>query len=61
MELSDLAVFNGHLYSVDDKTGIVYEICDGRVAPWTILADGDGKQSQGITLTIIRHGTSYSF
>ena len=26
MELSDLAVFNGHLYTVDDRTGVVYKI-----------------------------------
>lgn len=47
MELSELVVFNGRLYSCDDRTGIVYEIqVDKRLAiPWVILADGDGTDS----------------
>ncbi|XP_046713664.1 soluble calcium-activated nucleotidase 1b isoform X2 [Silurus meridionalis] len=47
MELSDLVVFNGHLYSVDDRTGIVYRIEDNRAVPWVILPDGDGNVSKG--------------
>ncbi|XP_076807969.1 soluble calcium-activated nucleotidase 1-like isoform X2 [Clavelina lepadiformis] len=47
MELSELVVFNGHVYSVDDRTGIVYEILDGRVAPWVILSDGNGHETKG--------------
>ncbi|XP_061625824.1 soluble calcium-activated nucleotidase 1b [Phyllopteryx taeniolatus] len=47
MELSELVAFNGHLYSVDDRTGVVYRI-DGRQAvPWVILPDGDGSVSKG--------------
>lgn len=47
MELSELVVFNGHLYSVDDRTGIIYEILiDQKLAvPWIILSDGNGKNS----------------
>ncbi|XP_026885263.2 soluble calcium-activated nucleotidase 1b isoform X1 [Electrophorus electricus] len=47
MELSDLVAFNGHLYSVDDRTGVVYRIEGNRVVPWVILADGDGTVSKG--------------
>lgn len=47
MELSELVVFNGHLYSVDDRTGVVYRIEDNRAVPWVILADGDGSVSKG--------------
>ncbi|XP_077380009.1 soluble calcium-activated nucleotidase 1-like isoform X2 [Festucalex cinctus] len=47
MELSDLAAFNGHLYSVDDRTGVVYRIEGRRAVPWVILPDGDGSVSKG--------------
>lgn len=47
MELSELVVFNGHLYSVDDHTGVVYRILDNRAVPWVILSDGDGTVSKG--------------
>lgn len=47
MELSELVVFNGHLYSVDDHTGVVYRILDNRAVPWVILSDGDGMVSKG--------------
>ncbi|KIH47890.1 hypothetical protein ANCDUO_22045 [Ancylostoma duodenale] len=30
MELSDLSEYNGHLLSPDDKTGMLYEIKDGK-------------------------------
>lgn len=47
MELSELVTFNGHLYSCDDRTGIIYEILinDKLAIPWVILADGNGKNS----------------
>lgn len=53
MELSELVVFNGKLYSCDDRTGIVYEVLTNekspRVVPWVILVDGDGRNtSKGI-------------
>lgn len=32
MELSDLAVFNGKLYSIDDRTGLIYQISDKKVS-----------------------------
>ncbi|KAG7250057.1 hypothetical protein CRUP_029773, partial [Coryphaenoides rupestris] len=46
MELSELVVFNGHLYSVDDRTGVVYRIEGNQAVPWVILADGDGLVSK---------------
>jgi soluble calcium-activated nucleotidase 1 len=44
MELSELVVFNGKLYSCDDRTGIIYEIDtkNFNAIPWVILVDGDG-------------------
>lgn len=47
MELSELVVFNGHLYSCDDRTGIIYEIfIEKKLAiPWVILPDGNGEDS----------------
>uniref|UniRef100_A0A8C1RL94 Calcium activated nucleotidase 1b n=1 Tax=Cyprinus carpio TaxID=7962 RepID=A0A8C1RL94_CYPCA len=47
MELSELVAFNGHLYSVDDRTGVVYRIEGNRAVPWVILPDGDGTVSKG--------------
>ncbi|KAM7009002.1 soluble calcium-activated nucleotidase 1b [Tautogolabrus adspersus] len=47
MELSELVAFNGHLYSVDDRTGVVYRIEGNQAVPWVILADGDGSVSKG--------------
>ncbi|XP_023672732.1 soluble calcium-activated nucleotidase 1b isoform X1 [Paramormyrops kingsleyae] len=47
MELSDLVAFNGKLYSVDDRTGVVYHIEGNRAVPWVILADGDGSVAKG--------------
>ncbi|XP_071381247.1 soluble calcium-activated nucleotidase 1b isoform X2 [Centroberyx affinis] len=47
MELSELVVFNGHLYSVDDRTGVVYRIEGSQAVPWVILPDGDGLVSKG--------------
>jgi len=47
MELSELVVFNGKLYTVDDRTGVVYEVNNGHVIPWVILSDGDGHESKG--------------
>ncbi|XP_018600974.2 soluble calcium-activated nucleotidase 1b [Scleropages formosus] len=47
MELSELAAFNGKLYSVDDRTGVVYRIEGDRAVPWVILPDGDGSVPKG--------------
>ncbi|KAM8879886.1 soluble calcium-activated nucleotidase 1 isoform 2-T5 [Spinachia spinachia] len=47
MELSELVAFNGHLYSVDDRTGVVYRIEGSQAIPWVILPDGDGSVSKG--------------
>ncbi|CAD5219041.1 unnamed protein product [Bursaphelenchus xylophilus] len=42
MELSDLKTFNGYLYSVDDKTGVVFRLTTDKAIPWVINPDGDG-------------------
>ena len=48
VELSELIVFNGKLLTVDDRTGIVYEITEkDKLLPWVILQDGNGKVSKG--------------
>ncbi|KAE8575774.1 hypothetical protein XENTR_v10003937 [Xenopus tropicalis] len=47
MELSELIVFNGKLYSVDDRTGVVYRIEGSKAIPWVILPDGDGTVGKG--------------
>ncbi|KAF7667975.1 hypothetical protein LDENG_00038550 [Lucifuga dentata] len=47
MELSELVVFNGKLYSVDDRTGIVYHLDGDNPVPWAILPDGDGTVAKG--------------
>lgn len=47
MELSELVVFNGKLYSVDDRTGVVYHVENNKVVPWVILSDGNGGETKG--------------
>lgn len=47
LELSELSVFNGKLYTVDDRTGIIYQIIGDEVVPWVILMDGDGSKRKG--------------
>lgn len=53
MELSELVVFNGKLFTVDDRTGIIYQLNmstdreKATLIPWVILPDGNGKESKG--------------
>lgn len=47
MELSELVAFNGKLYTVDDRTGVVYQIDGDKAVPWVILPDGDGSVAKG--------------
>ncbi|XP_031573577.1 soluble calcium-activated nucleotidase 1-like [Actinia tenebrosa] len=47
MELSELIVFNGKLYAVDDRTGVLYQILNEHVVAWVILPDGDGTEAKG--------------
>jgi len=47
MECSELVVFNGRLLTVDDRTGIIFEISKGKMLPWIILTDGDGNSEKG--------------
>ncbi|XP_065184606.1 soluble calcium-activated nucleotidase 1-like [Sycon ciliatum] len=43
IELSELVLFNHRLYTVDDRTGIVYEIdSQHNLVPWVILRNGNG-------------------
>ena len=47
MELSELVCFDGKILSVDDRTGVVYQIVDRHVSPWVVMADGDGQETKG--------------
>jgi len=47
LELSDLGVFNSKLYTIDDRTGVVYQIIKDQVIPWVILNDGPGLVAKG--------------
>jgi len=48
MELSELTAFNGHLYTCDDRTGVIFEITPTyEMLPWVVLNDGDGLQKKG--------------
>lgn len=47
MELSELVHFNDKLYTVDDRTGLVMSIENGKVIPQQILMDGNGKSDKG--------------
>ncbi|VDD92854.1 unnamed protein product [Enterobius vermicularis] len=47
MELSDLGIFNGHLVSIDDRTGLIYIIEDDEARPWVFLSDGPGNVTKG--------------
>lgn len=53
MELSELNVYNGQLYTMDDRTGVIFRLLEkksGELAPipWVILGDGDGYISKGM-------------
>jgi len=57
MELSELNVYMGKLYTMDDRTGIVFRLLEkkaGELAPipWVILGDGDGSVSKGTNITL---------
>lgn len=53
MEFSELVVFNGKLYTCDDRTGIIFEIPYDNISseiqpvPWVVLADGNGTSAKG--------------
>ena len=53
MELSELVMWNGRLYSIDDRSGIVFEIVDPKgpaphVTPQFILTEGAGDTDKGL-------------
>jgi len=47
MELSELSFFNNRLYSVDDRTGIIFDLSSGLAVPIHIFMDGDGVRDKG--------------
>lgn len=47
MELSELTCFDGKMLSIDDRTGVIYQIFDRHVSPWVVMADGDGTEAKG--------------
>lgn len=48
MEFSELVSFQGKLLTVDDRTGVVFEITkDMKAIPRHILMEGDGNQAKG--------------
>ncbi|KJH48458.1 Apyrase [Dictyocaulus viviparus] len=69
MELSDLLEFDGRLLSPDDKTGMIYEIRNGKAIPWLFLNSGPGNTTRGMKaewttikgdyLYVGGHGTEY--
>mmetsp|Transcript_2773 Transcript_2773/g.3949 ORF Transcript_2773/g.3949 Transcript_2773/m.3949 type:complete len:432 (+) Transcript_2773:106-1401(+) len=55
MELSELIMYNQKMYSVEDRTGIVYEIMDFKgespyAVPRIITTEGDGNTDKGMKL-----------
>lgn len=53
MELSELIIWNDKMYSMDDRSGIVFEIvgyktATPRVVPRWILMEGDGNTDKGL-------------
>ena len=41
-------MFNGKLYTVDDRTGVVFHLNDNHEpVPWVILQDGAGDTKKG--------------
>jgi len=57
MELSELVIFDGKLYSCDDRTGMIYHISlsvaastgatTAKALPWVFLSDGPGDEAKG--------------
>ncbi len=47
MELSELVYFNHKLLCVDDRTGVVFSIENGKAIPQYILMDGNGQTNKG--------------
>lgn len=47
MELSELLYFHGKLLALSDRTGVIYQVKEGKLVPLWILADGDGSSEMG--------------
>ena len=47
MELSALVNYNHHLYTFDDRTGLVFEVAGKKAIPRHILMEGDGNTDKG--------------
>lgn len=61
LELSELCVFNRKLYTVDDRTGVVYQLVNNEPIPWVILQDGNGMNKKGFKCEwmAVRNGYLY--
>lgn len=60
LELSELVTFDGHLITLDDKTGLVYVFENNVLIPWVIVTEGDGHQKGGnISLILRLYATRY--
>ncbi|XP_050424374.1 soluble calcium-activated nucleotidase 1-like [Adelges cooleyi] len=47
MELSELVTYNGKLLTIDDKTGIIYEVLnENSLIPWVVVTEGDGRNTK---------------
>jgi len=59
LELSELVTFDGRLLTIDDRTGVIYQIHNYqhrrhptskdpkiKLSPWTILSDGNGSETK---------------
>ncbi|KAL3096031.1 hypothetical protein niasHS_005790 [Heterodera schachtii] len=62
MELSELCVYDGHLLTVDDRTGVVYRMDNFKdMVPWVLLNDGPGNATKGFKgeWMSVRHNLLY--
>jgi soluble calcium-activated nucleotidase 1 len=48
MEIYEIIVFNGKMYVIDERKGIVYELLDDKVIPFVILNEGNGRMNKGL-------------
>eukprot|EP01029_Cantina_marsupialis_P001877 TRINITY_DN116_c2_g1_i1.p1 TRINITY_DN116_c2_g1~~TRINITY_DN116_c2_g1_i1.p1 ORF type:complete len:377 (+),score=104.21 TRINITY_DN116_c2_g1_i1:93-1223(+) len=47
LELSELVMYNNKLYTMDDRTGIVFELSNGQLIPRNFITEGNGESSVG--------------
>lgn len=61
MELSELVYFHDKLLSFSDRTGVVYEVTEGKLVPLWILSDHDGQSEDGFKVREIVVDVSCGF